>query len=247
MKRPFIVMAESENSCDTLTWRVEFRRPLSSLEEIGWREVMNTFFDLASTGAMAGAEIRPDVFAGSFREELLSGNSGVWHIEQARLDADAMTPLLNLVHWAHLNISTIDRIQICWSKVKGSVDSASAGFPEVYSGISYELRRYDLVGQDVGISIDFLTPQSVQGIQSVNDYLWKWFKAANWGAYATGGISPNLGGISLIPALMDEDPLQVTWFLKSIPCSEYVFDGLVNCLERISLCLTPIRSVIIGE
>ena len=84
--------------------------------------------------------------------------------------------------------------------------------------------------------------------ERINESIGHWFKAANCGGYANEHFPlPGSTVVIAAPQPMTTDTLGISWYIEACHCSDRVFDGLVNCLERTSVMQAPIRQITIGE
>ena len=222
-----------------------FRNPLSDLQKLGCHEIMQSFIDLARSGALSGSSIAPARSSGILEQGRLDDREGYWRIRRTILDPSAFTPLVNLCHFAHLNVSAIEQLSLYWRDAPADVRAET--FPAVWPQLSFELTESELTGQAVSIELEFRESQSSNVRERANKMIGDWFCAAGWGAYADDRFP--LPGSTVMPApqVMTTDALGITWHVDEFLCSDAVFHGLINCLERISLTLAPIRCVVVGE
>jgi hypothetical protein len=222
-----------------------FRNPLSDLQKLGWHEVMQSFIDLARSGALSGSSIAPARSGGILEQGRLDDREGYWRIRRTILDPSAFTPLVNLCHFAHLNVSAIEQLSLYWREAPAG-DSVET-FPAAWPQLSFELTEHELTGQTVAIELEFREPQAANVRERINKVIGDWFAAAGWGAYADDQFPLPGSTVILAPQVMTTNELGITWYIEEFFCSDAVFHGLVNCLERISLTLAPIRRVTVGE
>lgn len=230
-----------------LELRLAFQRPLSPDDEAGWRDVLKTFVDVAQCGALSGSGIAPARSGCVVECEALAEDQAVLVLRQVALDAGASTVLLNLCHWGHLNVSPLREVVVCWERCPQEAQAPAPPFPGAWMPPSFGLQQYELVGQIIAIDIEFLQPQAPDAREQINDLIGHWFKAANWGGYANDQFPLPGSTIVIAPEPMTADALGISWYLESYLCSDSVFDGLTNCLERISSTQAPIGHVSIGE
>ena len=247
MKRPFSLTALPQEVPGILELRLVFRDPLSVQEKQGWQDVVKTFVDLANCGALSGSAILPAESGCVLERECLSDRNGHWWLGQTAVDASAFNVLLNLCHWGHINVSELDGFVLAWERCQPAKQAIQILFPGAWPRLSYELTGYELVGQTIAIDIDFQSSQSTEKREEINDSLGYWFKAANWGGYADDQFPLPGSTVLIAPEIMTSDPARITWYIEAFLCSDYVLDGLINCLERICVTQAPIRKVTIGE
>jgi hypothetical protein len=245
MQRPFGITFADEGRPGILELRLLFRGPQTNPQRVGWRDVVNTFIRAAQCGAMSGSGIAPAASGCLLEEEITMEREGTWLLRETALDANASTILLNLCHWGHANVSMLERITLCWDRCPGAA-SMDRAFPLAWPTLSFELREYDLIGQTIAVDLEFDQPQVVEARDQINESIGRWFKAANWSGYADAHFPPPTSTVVIAPEPVTSDSWGLSWYIESYQCSHRVFDGLLNCLERINNIQAPIRRVAIG-
>jgi len=245
MIRPFALTIRPDASPGTLELRLDFEEPQTSEQMRGWQDVVQTFANLAECGAICGSAIPPWDSECALKGGLLESSTGLWSTGHARFDTRGLFILANLCHWGHIHVSKLRACAIFWAPC-GSL-GVRPEFPAAWDPVSYELEQYELVGQLITVDILFRSPQSPETREQINDVIGRWFKAANWAGYADDDFPPARSTVLLGQQVMTTGPVGITWYIETILCSDAVFAGLTNCLERVSRTLAPIERVVIGE
>ncbi len=247
MRRPFPITLIQRCPPGVLELRLDFCDPLSRREEAGWKDVLKTFVDAANCGVLAGPGIAPADSGCMVERVAFTGRNAHLLLRKTAVDASAYTVLLNLCHWGHVNISRLQQFELRWEHCPESTNAALVTFPMAWPHLSFSLQQYELVGQTIAIDIEFYQPQPAGKREEINELIGCWFKAANWGGYADDHFPPPTSTVIIASEPMTTDVLSISWYIEAYHCSDQVFDGVINCLERISVTQAPIRQVTIGE
>lgn len=246
MKRPFQIKLSQHCPPRVLELQLFFESNLTPQEKFGWSDVLKTFMNCGSCGALAGSKIAPLSSGCILDQEEFLEREARWRFDHVALDDNACSVLLNLCHWGHFNVSRVRQLVLRWERCSEEV-AGGGDFPLVWPHLSFALQEYELVGQTIAIDIEFIDRLSSTHRDVVNDSIRQWFKAANWGGYADESFLVETSTILISSPPIITDELSISWYLDSYLCSYRAFDGLLNCLERISAAQAPIRNVIIGE
>jgi hypothetical protein len=247
MQRPFPIVLTRDGPRGVLDLRLIFGDPLTESDTAGWQDVLKTFIDAAQCGALSGAGIAPSNSGCLIEHRWISGQQAGLRLGQTALDSNAYRVLLNLCHWGHHNVSALQQLELDWERLPELTDTDGTTYPAAWPRLSFQLQQYSLEGQTIAIDIELLQPQPADRREQINDYIGYWFKAANWSGYADEHYPPPQSTVIIAPDPMITTALDISWYIETYRCSAQMFDGLINCLEKISRTLAPIRQVTIGE
>jgi hypothetical protein len=249
MQRPFSISFSRHAPPGSFTLRLGFMQPLPTEERLGWLDLLKTFVEVAQCGALCGTGIAPERSGCVVVHAHVQGDEAVLELSVTTLDPAACSVLLNLCHWAHAQFAPLRSVSMSWADLPDLVPAPDADlvFPGTWEQLGFALSDHELVGQTIAVDIEFESPQSEHDRERINTTLGQWFKAANWGGYADELFPPESSTLIVDSPPMVSDELGISWYFESYHCSQSVFDGLLNCLARISATDAPIRQVTIGE
>lgn len=247
MRPPFLIKLVHDCPAGILDLQLVFRDAVLADHKTGWQDVLRTFINAANCGALSGAAIAPADSGCVLEREAFSEHEAFWRLRRTLLDPGALTVLINLCHWGHLNVSKVEQLVLCWERCPTEANAKRIAFPKAWPRLSFTLKEYELVGQTIGIDIEFADPQPAGKREQINDSIGHWFKTANWGGYADDRFPLPASTVIVAPEPMTTDPLGITWYIEAFHCSDKVLDGLMNCLDRINVTQAQIRQVTLGE
>jgi hypothetical protein len=245
LTRPFSVDFETSRTLDTLEVWIDFQTSVNDEARVGVLEIMTTFAALGSSGCLSGSTINPGRASINLEVSQLKGTSGHWVFRDVSIDPASVCILLNMIHWAHLEMVPVRRARLAWPEKKFPSDPLEIQFPELWQQLSYLLDIGDLLG-DIDLDIELEHPQTKEVTERIVNTMAMWLLATHRGAYADESFDPAESRVYLGPDVMSVKPQRITWYIDTMRCNDSAIDGLLNLLEWVSQKLAPIRHVELG-
>lgn len=155
---------------------------------------LQTFADLAATGALAGGTIPPATSALSYdpAQTLLNPLRFDWPV--CRVDEAAVVVLANLLlacgeDYPLGGLDLVSGGAPATAELTTDPDE-DADYPAAYPNLSFEVEDEQPDGDSVAITAEFRGPLPDEVVGRLRGELGKWFAAVNAGAYAVAPIPP---------------------------------------------------------
>jgi len=245
MNRPFPVDFLSSRTADTLDVWIDFQTSVSGKERVGILEVMTTFAALGATGGLSGSGLNPGRSSMKLDISQLASTSGHWLFHNVLIDPASVCILLNMIHWAHLEMVPVLKARLAWPVNRMPSNPLEVQFPGLWRQLSFSLKIGELLG-DIDLDIELEQPHPDETTKQIVERMSMWLLATHRGAYADESFDPSQSRVYLGPDVMDVKPKQIIWFIDTMRCHEGALDGLLNLLDWVSQKIARIRHVEIG-
>ncbi len=245
ISRPFTVDFDASRTPRTLEVWVDFRTPVGEEAKISVLEIMTTFAAFGGRGGLAGSHINPGEANINLETSQLGGTSGHWVFRDVLIDPTSVCILLNMIHWAHLELVPVGKVHLAWPPGGLPSDPLAIQFPGLWPRLSFGLQIGDLLG-DIDLDIELDQPQTKEVNERIVEAMSMWLLATHRGAYADNSFDPAQSRVYLGPDLMNVKPGRIIWFIETLRCHDSALDGLFNLLEWAGQKIARIRRVELG-
>jgi hypothetical protein len=245
LTRPFSVDFESSRTADTLEVWIDFQAPVAGKASVGVLEIMTAFAALGASGGLSGSTINPGRASINLAVSQLNGASGHWVFRDVLIDRRSICILLNMIHWAHLEMIPVRRARLAWPQGGLPSDPLALQFPELWPRLSFSLNIGDLLG-DIDLDIELEQPQTDEVTSRIVNTMSHWLLATHRGAYADDSFDPSKSRVYLGPDVMSVKHQRIIWFIETLRGDESALDGILNLLEWVSQKIARVRHVELG-
>lgn len=246
MKRPFQVLTDSLAPAGRLHLEITFARAAGEEQLRLVPIVLSEFGGLAVSGALSGDQIDPATSSLIAEPAFCTAESLTQIFRQVRIDAAALTCLLNTLEWTHHHVLPLSAVHISWAQIQNTLQRSTQNFPKQWQPPGYRFDISDEIDRRFNIEIEFDEKQSLELAERVNSHLGMWFTGINRGAYADNTVAPRDSLVFLTDDAVDTHEDGIVWFIDRLRANDAALDGFSNSVEKIHKTITRLRKVTIS-
>jgi hypothetical protein len=247
VQRPFAVRYSAGEPLGLLECRLVFCAESPAEAVLAAESAMHRFFELANTGALAGADVSPAA-CGIGEIRLHRFDSGLAaSFRDVRLDTRSLPVLVNIVHALHEKVLRVRELHVGWEAIARMPDPAELAFPPPHANPPFAWMEDEDLGTVFDIIIDFAAAQDAKGLRLATTRTAAWLVAVASGAYGDEALAPHGQGVdfSTEPMTWTEDSL--VWYFDRFASGPQALDGLKNLLVRLHGDGVPVAAVELSE
>jgi hypothetical protein len=205
---------------------------------------LKVFANLANVGGFAGDKYQPSTSFMNLTDSCkVSKKRLSWSLNYRNVDAKSINVLKNILHYAHLKISSIQAISI-----KASQEMLNASYidelPPLFLPLPFTFEDERGIDEtNLTIEIYLLERQSKVTITQVEDVFGHWFTAASNGAFSSNVYPPDLCKIYIGDETVYTDDMLIIFIDKLIIDNESGLSCLLNALHWGHSHLASIKDV----
>jgi hypothetical protein len=245
MKRPFPVQFELLTIAQVMEVDINFAAPIDEANVRNVSEVLTAFGRLGAVGGLAGEFDNPAISNLALISSEFKPLTSRWVFSERNIDQAAISILLNMIHYVHLEEAPIAGVRIGWQKLRTIQDPLALSFPSLWPRLSFKLEFGEML-DDIDFLVRFVESQEKEVLDSVVDTMAAWLLATHRGAYADESFNPSKTAVFLGPDVMNVSPRQIIWYIEVMRCNEDALNGLINLLEWVHAKIAPIEAVEVG-
>ena len=205
---------------------------------------LRVFADLAATGALAGAGIRP---ADSF----LVAEPGRWRNDPpSALFTAALIDESSAVVLANLLLACVNEYPLASVTMSGPADSATEvlrtdpdevfDYPARYDPLPFAIEDEQPSGDSFAITAEFVAPPTDATVEQLRTELNRWVSAVQLGAYAIAPDSPAESHVETEDDALVAFDTTIEWGFSNLRADTACLDGLVNLFAAFHFRVQPL-------